>query len=224
MKVALIFSVLFQCCFYSNAQEFSGGLSYSYFYSRQLDKCIQTYNFDRPFYKEKQPLFVNGVAANAGVYFKSSKALQCGIAIAYSFFQSTATNGNTTNQFRLHLLDISYTAHYHPEKWGSFYADAALSVATIGLFRRLNGEPFEYDDSRSKSLGIGGKLSVLSGYYLPLKGRHSLSAFLQLDYAPYIYAPKNEAVINNTMGLLTKDRTGMFAVQAGLRYHLKKVN
>ena len=45
----------------SYSQETHIGFSYEYLYCPQFDKAIQTYNFDRPFLNEKQPLFLNGI-------------------------------------------------------------------------------------------------------------------------------------------------------------------
>lgn len=202
------------------AQLISGSVSYQYFFSQELDKTIQTYNFSRPFLAVKQPLFKHGLNASFSYIFKSEKKFKHGINFAYSYFSSYAENENLNNRLNLHFIHLGYVLHYEKEE-KRIYSELLLSASSSGLFRRINGEAFIYDDSRSMAFGIGGEIGLKAGYYFNLKNKFSLSPFVFAGYTPYFYAPKNEAVINQTKGL-TENRHAIFSVQAGLAFHIRK--
>lgn len=205
------------------AQELKLDLSYKYIYSNQWDKIIQTYNFSRPFLTEKQPLLMSGLNTSLSYIFKNEKHFKHGINLSYSYFRSSAENGNFNNSLNLHFINLGYLLHYeNSDKWKGVYSELIVSVTSSGLFRNLNGEPFEYDETKSKAFGIGGDINLKCGYNLKLKNNSYLSPFLSIGYTPYLYSPNTEAVINQTMGLTSKNWTDLLTTQIGLTFHIKK--
>ena len=207
----------------ASAQELKVDLSYNYIYSNQLDKIIQTYNFSRPFLTEKQPLLMNGLNTSVSYVFKNERLLNDGINVAYSYFRSVAENDNFTTTLQLNFLKLGYFLHYeNPAKWKGLYTDLILSATSSGLFRNVNGEPFIYDEARSKAFGIGGEINLKLGYSLHLKNRTYVSPFISFAYTPYLYSPNNEVVINQTKGLCAKNWTFILGAQIGLAVHLRQ--
>jgi hypothetical protein len=90
------------------------------------------------------------------------------------------------------------------------------------LFRNVNDEPYEYDETRSKAFGIGSDICLKVGYYLKLKHKFYLSPFTSIGYTPYLYSPNSEALINQTKGLTSKNWTGILISQIGLTFHIKQ--
>jgi hypothetical protein len=205
------------------AQEFKADISYKYMFANQWDKAIQTYNFSRPFLIDKQPLLMNGLNASVSCVFKSPKKVKHGINLSYSYFRSLSENDNLENKLKLHFLNLGYVLHY--EKTGKLeglYIDFIISITSSALYRRVNGEAFKYDDTKSKAFGIGGDIGLKFGYYVKLKKKYYLSPFIALGYTPYLYSPNTEAVINQTKGLLEKNWTGVLTTQIGISFHLRK--
>ena len=218
---AVLFGMLFFIFSSTMAQEFKNDVSYKYMFSNKWDKAIQTYNFSRPFIETKQPLLIHGINASVSYIFKSSKSLKHGINLSYSYFKSSAENENLNNNLNLHFFNLGYIFHYkNNEKAKGLYTDLIISAVSSGLFRNVNDEPFEYDDTRSKAFGIGGDLSIRAGYYLNLKNKIYLSPFVLVGYTPYIYSPNSEAVINQTKGLVSNDWNGIFTTQVGFTFHV----
>ena len=205
------------------AQEFKVGLSYNYIYAPQWDKIIQTYNFSRPFNTEKQPLLAQGINGFGSYIFNAEKNLKQGLNFSYSYFRSAAENENLNNNLNLHFISIGYIFQYdNAEKLNGIYADFIVSAASSGLFRNVNGEPFEYSETTSKAFGIGGDISFKLGYSMKLKNRSKFSPFIQIAYAPYFYSPNTETVINQTKGLEGKSWTGILNARIGLAIHINK--
>ncbi len=222
MKNTALFLLLIFAINRTTAQELKADVSYFYLYSNEWDKAIQTYNFSRPFVPQKQPLLMHGFNASASYIFKSEKKFNHGINVSYSRVKSAAKNENLDNALILNFLNIGYILHYdNPDKLKGFYADLIISVTSSGLFRRVNGEPFEYDDTKAQALGIGGNLSFKGGYQIHLKNKFHLSPFILLGYTPYMYSANTEAVINQTKGLSSKSWTGILNAQIGLAFHIK---
>jgi hypothetical protein len=206
------------------SQELKVDLAYKYIYSRSWDRMIQTYNFSRPFLTEKQPLIMYGLNASTSYIFKSTKKLKHGIALSYSHFRSSAENENLNNILNLHFLNVGYIVHFgNDEKTKGLYTDLIISAVSSGLFRRVNGESFTYDEKNIKAFGIGGDLSTRIGYYLNLKNKIYLSPFVLVGYTPYIYSPNSEAVINQTKELVSNNWTGIFSAQVGLTFHIRQL-
>ncbi|MDX1651320.1 MAG: hypothetical protein R3277_02435 [Brumimicrobium sp.] len=223
MKSFIAILGLFFVCNNSNAQEFKAEISYKYIYSSEWDKAIRAYNFSRPFISEKQPLLMHGLNSSVSYIFESQKKFQQGIHFSYSYFRSSANNENLDNVLNLHFLNLGYLIHYeNKEKLKGFYTDLIISVSTSGLFRKVNGESFEYDDSKSKALGIGGNLDLKAGYLLRSKGNFHLSPFISIGYSPYFYSPNTEVVINQTKGLINNNWTPILSAQVGLTFHTEK--
>ncbi len=206
-----------------NAQELKVDISYKYLYSNQWDKAIQTFNFSRPFISEKQPLLMHGLNSSLSYIFKTSKKFKHGINISYSYFKSNSENENLENNLNLHFLNLGYILHYeNKEKWKGLYTDLIISATSSGLFRQVNGEPFEYDEITSKAFGIGGDLNFKLGYKLKLKDKYFLSPFISVAYSPYLFSPNSEPVINQTKGLTSKNWTGILTTQIGITFHIKR--
>lgn len=218
-----ILSILLFAYSIASAQEFKADVSYKYMYSNQWDKTIQTYNFSRPFLKENQPLLMNGLNTSVSYIFKNEKNLKHGINLSYSYFRSAAENENFNNTLNLHFVNLGYILLYeNTEKWKGLYSELIISATSSGLFRNINGEPFEYDETKSKAFGIGGDILLKFGYYLKLKNKSFLSPFLSIGYTPYLYSTNSEAVINQTKGLTSKNWTGILTTQIGLNFKIRK--
>ncbi|GAB4457280.1 MAG: hypothetical protein OHK0036_20880 [Bacteroidia bacterium] len=204
------------------AQEFKTDVSYKYMFANQWDKAIQTYNFSRPFISEKQPLLMHGLNASISYIFKSSKNLRHGINLCYSYFRSSSKNENLENVLNLHSLNLGYILHYeNSNKLKGLYTDLIISATSSGLFRKVNGEAFEYDDTKSKAFGIGGDITLKLGYCVKLKNKNYLSPFIAFGYTPYLYSPNTEALINQTKGLVGKNWTGILTTQIGLTFQIR---
>lgn len=208
---------------YSSAQEWNVDLSYKYIYSTQWDKTIQAYNFSRPFLTEKQGLLTNGLNTSIAYIFNNERYFKHGIHLSYSYIRSSAENENFNNTLKLHFINLGYMLHYeHAEQWKGLYADLIVSATSSGLFRTLNGEPFEYDETTSNAFGIGGDLNLKFGYYINLKNKSYLSPFISIAYTPYLYSPHSETVINQTKGLVSKNWTTILSAQMGLTFHIRQ--
>ena len=218
-----LFFLLFLFLFIdAQSQEIEVDLSYKYMFAGNWDKAIQTYNFSRPFLKEKQPLLMHGINGSISYIFKSKKKFKQGINASYSHFTSYAENVNFVNQLNLHFLNIGYILRYEStEKLKGLTTDLILSASSSALFRNVNDEPFIYDEVRSKAFGIGGDLSIKTSYSFNLKNNIRLSPFIQLGYTPYLFSPNTEAVINQTSGLVAPNFTDVFSSQVGLKVRLR---
>lgn len=214
--------VLLIACRFS-AQEWQVDLSYKYLYSKQWDKAIQTYNFSRPFLSEKQSLLRNGLTTSLSYSFKNEKQLKQGINISYCYSRSSAENKNFNNAFNLHFITMGYLLHFENwEKWKGLYTDFIISATSSALFRNLNGESFEYDETKSKAFGIGGDINFKFGYAIKLNNRSFLSPFVAMGYTPYLYSPNSEAVINQTKGLTSMNWTSIWSTQIGVKAYLRE--
>ena len=223
MKSIVLSIILLLHIGFARAQEIKMDASYEYLYSRQWDKAIQTYNVSRPFLKEKQPLLMNGLNTSISYVFENEKHVKHGINVSYAYFQSSAENENFNNMLKLHFINLGYILHYeNAEKSKGLYADLIISATSSGLFRHINGNPFEYDETTSRAFGIGGDICLKAGYYLTLKNNFYLSPFISIAYTPYLYSPNSEAVINQTKELTSKNWTGILTTQIGLTFHLKR--
>jgi len=206
----------------ARTQEIKGAISYKYLYAKQWDKAIQTYNFSRPFMTELQPLIQHGVNASLSYTFKTSKKLKQGIQLSYSKFRSSAENVELDNTLNLHLLNPGYLLHYDiQENAQGLYTDIILSASLSGLFRKVNGEKIEFDETKAKSFGIGGDLNWVLGYTLPLKNKMDLSPYISLAYTPYHFAPNHEVLINQTKTLASRSWTRILTAQIGLSIHFR---
>ena len=223
LNKSIIIMILFFTWIDMHAQEFKAAISYTYIYSNKLDKAIQTYNFSRPFITEKQPFLIHGFSPSFAYIFKSNKVLKHGVNLSYSYFRSHAENKYFENTLYLHFLNLGYILHYeYKEKLSGLYTDFIISATTNGLFRSVNGEPIGSDDTTVEAFGIGGDLNLKLGYNLKSKKKYLFSPFVSISCTPYFYAPYSEAVINQTMGLIENNWTGIVAAQIGLAFHIKK--
>ena len=223
MRAVILLSFLVFEFSITMAQEIKADISYKYMYSKQWDKAIQTYNFSRPFLIEKQPLLIHGINSSLSFSFKSTKKLNHGINISYSYYRSSVDNENLNNVLNLHFVNVGYIIHYeNKEKLKGLYTDLIISATSSGLFRNVNGEPFEFDEIKSQAFGIGGDLCLKLGYSLKIKSKNYMAPFVSFGYTPYLYSPNSEAVINQTKGLVSKNWTGILTTQIGLTFHIKQ--
>ncbi len=223
MRKILLFSFLLFKCMDSSAQEFKIDASYTYLYSSQLDKAIQSYNFTRPILTEKQPLLRHGLNASASYIFRNDTHFKHGFNFSYAYFRSWAENKKFSNQLNLHVANLGYLLHYeNTEKCRGFYSDLIVSATSSLMYRVLNDEPFVYDETLSKAFGIGGAVQVKFGYSFQLKNTCYLSPFLSFAYTPYLFSPKNEAIINQTKGLVCRNWTEILTAQFGLTFHVRQ--
>ena len=222
MKVIIVIIVMIIVHFNSIAQEFKIDASYNYMFANQWDKAIQTYNFSRPFNYEKQPLLMHGLTTSGTYIFKSAKRIKHGVNISYSYFRSSSENENLDVKLHLNFLKVAYLLHYeYKEKLKNLYTDFIFSATTSALFRNVNGKPFTYDEEKSKAYGIGGDISVKTGYLMGFKNKNGFSPFVLIACTPYFYSPNTEAVINQTKGLTSKSSTAIFSAQMGMAFHIK---
>ena len=221
-KIRILYFLLLNCIS-ASSQELKIDASYEYLYADQWDKAIQTYNFSRPFEKEKQALLSNGINTSVSYIFKNKNHFKHGINFAYSFFQSAAENENFNNNLNLHFVNLGYFIHYeNTEKWKGFYSDLIFLGTSSILLRNVNGEQYVYDNIIAKAFGIGGTVRLKLGYYSTWKNNRCFSPFIAFAYTPYLYAPNNERIINQTKGIASKNWTGIGMAQIGLTFHLKK--
>lgn len=222
MKSKVLSIVLLIHLGFASAQEFQIDASYTYLYSKQWDKAIQTYNVSRPWLTEKQPLLIHGFNGSLSYIFNSVEAVNHGINLSYTFVRSSAANDNIENNLYLHFLTVGYLFHYQRnEKLRGIYTDLVVSAKFSGLYRTINGEPFVYSETYSNAFGIGGDIRLKLGYYIPLKNTMYLSPFISSACTPYLYSPNSEAVINQTKGLTSNPWTALLTNQIGLTFHLK---
>lgn len=215
-KISSIFIILFMLMNNAFSQKLHVDLSYKYIFANQWDKAIQMYNFSRPFLSEPQPLLVHGVCTSVSMLFHSQNKLQHGIGISHTFCRSVAENENLDNTLNLHLLNLAYVLHYtYAGQEQGLYSELAVGATGSGLFRRVNGEALESDDTSMKAFGIGADLCLKTGYRFQVSKKLSIAPFAALGCTPYLYAPKSESVINQTQGLSSKDHTSLWSAQIG---------
>lgn len=201
------------------AQNMAVDISYQYLYSGQWDKAIQTYNLSRPYLTEKQPLLQHGIHGSFSYFFDPSRKLSGGLGVGYSFFRSAAENENFANALSLHGLNLGYIFHYQAaETKQGFYADLMIGAVGTGLFRGVNGEWFEFDDTKSKAFGVGLDINLKAGYDLKLGNDFFIHPFLSVGCTPYLYSPDTEKVINQTKGFSSHSWTAIYTAQAGLGF------
>ncbi len=220
MRKLLLLSLLLIVSIFSSAQGFKLDASYQYLKSGQLDDAVKTYNFSRPFLAEKQPFLTNGLNTSISYVFKSDKNFKHGINLSFSYFPSLSENENFNNKLNLHFLNLGYILHYeNAEKWKGLYSDLIVSATSSVIFRKLNGEPFVYDETKSKAFGIGGDIKFKLGCAIKSNSRIHASPFIAVGCAPYFYSPNNEAIINQTKGLVVNNGSGLFTTQIGIAFY-----
>ena len=212
---------LFFCIFFfhvAHAQKFSMDVSYKYMYAKQWDRSIQLYNFSRPWLIEKQPLLMHGVNAGFSYDVSSKKEFNRGLSVDFSFFRSVAENKNMANAINLYISNVGYFARKDFSILHSnCYTEIRLALTVSGLFRRVNQEPILVDDTQTRAFGIGSDIQVKFGYDLPCLAGIKGSLFLAVSYAPYVYSPYSESVLNQTMGITNHYGTGIVGAQIGFR-------
>jgi hypothetical protein len=216
MKNTLFFCFLFFQL--ANAQKFSMDVSYKYIYAKQWDRSIQLYNFSRPWLIEKQPLLIHGMNAGFNYALSTKQEVNHGFSVDLSFFRSVAENKNIANAINLYMSNIGYFARKdYSILHSNCYADIRLALTVSGIFRRINQEPMLVDETQTRAFGIGSDIQVKFGYNLPCLARIKSSLFLAVSYAPFVYSPYSESVLNQTMGITNHYGTGIVGTQIGFR-------
>lgn len=223
MRTFIVLSLLLICEAQLLSQSVQGSLSYQYLNAKQLDLAIQAYNFSRPFLENDQPLLIHGIGADFGFQFKNNKRHQHGLGVIYSQFGSEAENNSYTNRIKFQLLGLDYIFHFSlDKKMKRTFGELHTGVLSSYLGRRINDESYLLDEAKSKSLGIGGNVGVKIGYIVFERRMHRVSVFAFWGYAPYIYTPKNENMINATQDFIISKRMNLFIGKIGLSYHFIK--
>lgn len=216
MKNALFFSFFF--FHVMHAQKLSLDVSYKYMYAKQWDRSIQLYNFSRPWLIEKQPLFMHGVNAGFSYDVSSKKEFNHGLSVDFSFFRSVSENKNMVNAINLYISNMGYFVRKDFRILHSnCYTEIRLALTVSGIFRRINQEPMLVDETQTRAFGIGSDIQVKFGYELPCLAGIKGSLFLAVSYAPYVYSPYSESVLNQTMGITNHYGTGIIGAQIGFR-------
>lgn len=216
MKNTLFFCFLFFQL--ANAQKLSIDVSYKYMYAKQWDRSIQLYNFSRPWLIEKQPLFMHGVNAGFSYDVSSKKEFMHGLSVDFSFFRSVSENKNMVNAINLYISNMGYFVRKDFRILHSnCYTEIRLALTVSGIFRRINQEPMLVDETQTRAFGIGSDIQVKFGYELPCLAGIKGSLFLAVSYAPYVYSPYSESVLNQTMGITNHYGTGIVGAQIGFR-------
>ena len=216
MKNALFFSFFF--FHVMHAQKLSLDVSYKYMYAKQWDRSIQLYNFSRPWLIEKQPLFMHGVNAGFSYDVSSKKEFNHGLSVDFSFFRSVSKNKNMVNAINLYISNMGYFVRKDFRILHSnCYTEIRLALTVSGIFRRINQEPMLVDETQTRAFGIGSDIQVKFGYELPCLAGIKGSLFLAVSYAPYVYSPYSESVLNQTMGITNHYGTGIVGAQIGFR-------
>jgi hypothetical protein len=216
MKNALFFSFFF--FHVMHAQKLSLDVTYKYMYAKQWDRSIQLYNFSRPWLIEKQPLFMHGVNAGFSYDVSSKKEFMHGLSVDFSFFRSVSENKNMVNAINLYISNIGYFVRKDFRILHSnCYTEIRLALTVSGIFRRINQEPMLVDETQTRAFGIGSDIQVKFGYELPCLAGIKGSLFLAVSYAPYVYSPYSESVLNQTMGITNHYGTGIVGAQIGFR-------
>ena len=216
MKNALFFSFFF--FHVMHAQKLSLDVTYKYMYAKQWDRSIQLYNFSRPWLIEKQPLFMHGVNAGFSYDVSSKKEFMHGLSVDFSFFRSVSENKNMVNAINLYISNMGYFVRKDFRILHSnCYTEIRLALTVSGIFRRINQEPMLVDETQTRAFGIGSDIQVKFGYELPCLAGIKGSLFLAVSYAPYVYSPYSESVLNQTMGITNHYGTGIVGAQIGFR-------
>jgi hypothetical protein len=216
MKNALFFSFFF--FHVMHAQKLSLDVTYKYMYAKQWDRSIQLYNFSRPWLIEKQPLFMHGVNAGFSYDVSSKKEFMHGLSVDFSFFRSVSENKNMVNAINLYISNMGYFVRKDFRILHSnCYTEIRLALTVSGIFRRINQEPMLVDETQTRAFGIGSDIQVKFGYELPCLSGIKGSLFLAVSYAPYVYSPYSESVLNQTMGITNHYGTGIVGAQIGFR-------
>jgi hypothetical protein len=201
---------------------------YSNLYSKQFDQLIKTYNFSRPFLKEKQPLLNHGFHSGLSYIFKSEKALKSGISTDYSLVRSRAENENLDLKLNFQLLQVGYLLQYQNEKrFGNFYSELGLNAAFGFLNKRQNNETYIIDDIKVKSFQAGVSLNLKIGHSFELSDNFKVSPFIGFHYSPYFTEGQSEIVIDQTSDLINEEEqyNSFLRFDVGIRFSIsnKKV-
>jgi hypothetical protein len=198
------------------AQRLYIGGGYTWLYAPQWDKAIQTFNFSRPF-AGQQRLLKDGVQIQGTYLVGAGKRARQGVSLSYSYVGSSAGYG-LTNNLRLHLVKPGYLWHFHGSGWlQNMWVNIAASAVVGILNRSVQGATYIYPDAQTTAWTIGGSADVTCAYKLPMHpAGMQIYPYVQAGYAPYVYAPNAEPLLNQTKQLTSKNHTGIFTATFGV--------
>ena len=134
-----------------------------------------------------------------------------------AWYRSSAENVNFAATLDQYLVEMGYMRCLLSDQLpDQLTVKAGVSVVGGALFRRINEAPLVYDESSAKALGIGGGIRLNVNYYFINNGKIRCGPFLGGQFIPYYYAPKTEAIMNQTTGLTGKEWTSIFGARVGM--------
>lgn len=218
MKKGLLFiNFAFLCASLLVAQAYTAAISYGYLQAPEWNKAIQTYNFSRPFLANPQPLISQGLQVSIESLLPSKGNDNHSLILDLAWYRSSAENPNFEATLNQYLVEVGYLRHLFSDQLpDQFSVKAGVAIAGGALFRSINGEPLVYDESNANALGVGGSVRLKVSYDLIDNGKISGGPFLGVQYTPYYYAPKTEAILNQTTGLTGKEWTSIFGARLGM--------
>ena len=216
MKIGFfVTSLVLLCASSLFAQGYTAAISYGYLHAPEWNKAIQTYNFSRPFLDTPQPLLSTGVQAS--LEFPLNPRGNSHLMLDLAWYRSSAENPNFAATLNQYLLEVGYLRHLFSDQLpDQFSVKAGVAIVGGALLRSINGEPLVYDESNANALGIGGGVRLNVSYDLIDNGKVSVGPFLGAQYTPYYYAPKTEAILNQTTGLTGKEWTSILGGRVGI--------
>jgi hypothetical protein len=199
------------------AQRLYIGGGYTWLHAPQWDKAIQTYNFSRPF-AGQQPLLKDGVQIHGAYLLGAGKRGRQGVCLSYTYVGSSAGGYGLTNNLRLHLVKPGYLWHFGGRGWlQHMWVNVAASAVVGILNRNVEGASYTYPDAQTTAWAIGGSADVTCAYKVPIHlAGMQIHPYVQAGYAPYVYAPNAEPLLNQTKQLTSKNHTSIFTVSFGL--------
>lgn len=201
-------------------QNLSFGIEYAQLNAPGMNEMVRTYNFSRPGLTEPQPLLGHGWGLNVHYFFGGARNLKSGIAVNYNRFGSQWENQDLRTMLGFHVLDISYVAHLSGlENLGETWFELEAGILGSLMQKQLEG-PDVNEEEQGTALGIGGKISLLAGYRIPVSNGLALEPVLKFGFVPYLNAPGNEILINQTQDLLEDASQYAMTFSAGIRIHL----
>ena len=200
----------------SKSQKVSFGIAYQNLNYFEMDKAVQAYNFTRPFIENKQDFLMNGIEGFVSYWFSSTNKIKHGIALNYSYFNSTSSNENLINSLNQHFIKPAYCIHFRKnENLEGFFADLKIAAILGGLFRNINQTPYIVDETKINALGIGGEIELKIGYLIKISNSKSIAPYLGSSFSPYYYSPNMETIVNQTNGLITKNWSSLYSINIG---------
>lgn len=191
---------------------------YAFVSMPEWNRATRVYNFSRPFLTQPQPLLRHGYGAEFTYTFRADRRLLHQVGMRIVSTESRARGGQHDAWLRCHLLAPGYGLQWNPRAGREGLRLSVFVAPVLTLLRRkLNGSWSSEEGAPSGATGIGGEVRVKICWLTALSGgRAGISCSAGLG--PALYAPRAEAVINQTQRLVTGPQTVFFSATAGLCY------